>query len=428
MIKKTKSILLNEYVFSVFTKMISIMLGMIQSILIARYLGAELKGVNAYISSVVSVGSIIITFGIHQAYPYFRQKYGKEKIYNEYLSLVLYLFSAYLILGTIITLIFPCSLQLKAIIILIPILGYSNVVAYVTLIEKPNARNGYWTLVSLLDIVYVTLLLIFMKRNFFWSVSILLFSDLVKGIIYTFVLKFKLKINKSQIKLLFKLMHFGFFPMIALLMTILNYRIDVIMLHHYSNITDAMVGVYSIGLSLSDKIALIPDTLKGVLVSKLAKGADEHEVAKVSRMGMWISVLISIIMFLIGKPFISIFYGKEFIDALWIIVITAIGTISIVYFKIIGQYNIINKKQKLNVLMLSIAIVVDVVFNLILIPIWGIVGAAIATTIGNIDCCIVFMIYFCKTTQIRLGEMMLPQKNDIKIIRKMFKKNNPSKQ
>ena len=86
MIKKTKSILLNEYVFSVFTKMISIMLGMIQSILIARYLGAELKGVNAYISSVVSVGSIIITFGIHQAYPYFRQKYGKEKIYNEYLS------------------------------------------------------------------------------------------------------------------------------------------------------------------------------------------------------------------------------------------------------------------------------------------------------------------------------------------------------
>lgn len=424
MIKKIKNILLNEYIFSVFTKIVSIALGMIQSILIARYLGAELKGVNAYISSIVSVGSIVITFGMHQAYPYFRQKYGKEKIYNEYLSLVSLLFSAYLLLGVIITVIIPCSLQLKATIILIPILGYSNIVAYVTLIEKPNARNGYWTLVSILDILYVALLWIFVKRNFFWSVSILLFSDLVKSIIYTCVLRFRIKFNKTQIKLFFDLIRFGFFPMIALLMTMLNYRIDIIMLHHYSSITDAMVGVYSIGLSLSDKIFLIPDTLKGVLVSKLAKGADEHEVAKVSRMGMWIAVVISLIMFIIGKPFIRIFYGKEYIDAFWIIVVTAIGTISIVYFKMIGQYNIINRRQKLNVIMLSVAIVVDVVFNLILIPIWGIIGAAIATTIGNISCCVVFLIYFCKTTSIPLGEMILPQKSDIKIFKKMISKTD----
>ena len=424
MIKKIKSILLNEYVFSVFTKIVSILLGMIQSILIARYLGAELKGVNAYISSIVSVGSIVITFGMHQAYPYFRQKYGKDKIYNEYLSLVSLLFSAYLILGIFLVVVFPSSLQLKAIIILIPILGYSNIVAYITLIEKPNARNGYWTLVSVLDILYVALLWIFVKRNFFWSVSILLFSDLVKSVIYTCVLRFKIRFNKTQIKLFFDLIRFGLFPMIALLMTMLNYRIDIIMLHHYSSITDAMVGVYSIGLSLSDKIFLIPDTLKGVLVSKLAKGADEHEVAKVSRMGMWIAVVISFIMFIIGKPFIRIFYGKEYIDAFWIIVVTAIGTISIVYFKMIGQYNIINRKQKLNVIMLSVAIVVDVVFNLILIPVWGIIGAAIATTIGNISCCVVFLFYFCKTTNITLGEMILPQKSDIKVFKKMISKND----
>ncbi len=415
-----KRIMQNEYVFSVATKFISILLGFIQSILVARYLGAELKGVNAYIASIVSIGSIIVTFGMHQAYPYYRKKYGKDNIYNDFNSLIVIIFLTYFLIGISLSLLLDIKIQLKAVLILIPVSGYARVVAYIALVEMPNKRNSYWTLVTALDIVYLGILMLTIQRNIIIAISILFFSDIVKSIIFTVILKFKLRFAKSELSLFKELIRFGMFPMIALLMTSLNYRIDVIMLHRYSFISDSMIGVYSLGLSLSDKIFLIPDTLKGVLISKLTKGADEHEVAKVSRLGLWIAVVISILLALFGRVIINLLYGVEYRSAYSIIIITAIGTISIVYFKMIGQYNIIKGKQKLNVVMLSIAIVVDVVLNLIMIPLWKINGAAIATTIGNIVCCIVFLLYFCKTTKVSFTEMIIPQKNDLAIIKKLI--------
>ena len=220
------------------------------------------------------------------------------------------------------------------------------------------------------------------------------------------------------------LIKYGFFPMLALLMTTLNYRIDVLMLHQYEFINDAVIGVYSLGLSLSDKIVVIPDTLKGVLVSKLAKGAKDDEVAKVSRIGLWSSVLLFLMVSLLGRWVIEVFYGSDYIDAYPIIVITAFGMLAVVYFKFISQYNIVNKRQKLNVALLSIAVVADVILNMVFIPIWGINGAALATSIGNCICGVVFIAYFCRKTGVSVQEMIIPQKNDIAIIKSIFRKKS----
>ena len=43
-------VLKNEYIYSVLTKVLTFIIGILQSVLIARYLGAELKGINAYIN------------------------------------------------------------------------------------------------------------------------------------------------------------------------------------------------------------------------------------------------------------------------------------------------------------------------------------------------------------------------------------------
>ena len=417
----------NEYVFSIITKFISIAIGIIQSVILARYLGAELKGVNAYISSIVSIGGIVITFGIHQAYPYFRKKYGKNQIYEQYVSLVIILYIIYLLIGVSLACVLPVSYEIKAALVLVPIYGYSRISGYVALIEKPNVRNTWWTVISVIDIVYILILWAFVKRNVFWGISILAFAELCKCISFTFVLRVKPRFEKKMLHLLFELGKYGLFPMIALLMTTLNYRIDVLMLHHYEYITDAMIGVYSLGLSLSDKVVMIPDTLKGVLVSKLAKGADEREVAKVARISFWASMLFCVMVFLLGKIAIHILYGDEYQGAYSVVLITSFGILAVSYFKLIAQYNIVNSKQILNIYMLSIAIVADVILNLIFIPIWGILGAALATSIGNFICGIVFIIYFCKISRLDAKEMILLQKSDIQSVKSLLKKKDRTK-
>lgn len=425
---KIRKVFKNEYFFSILTKLITFAIGIVQSILVARYLGTELKGINAYISSIASIGSIVITFGMQEAYPYFRKKYGKEAIYQDYVSLIMYLYALLFLIGIALAIFIPASIQIKAVFILIPLLGYSRIVGYIALIETPNLRNAWWTVISIMEILYLIFLWIFIERNVYWGISILAFIDLLKCIVYSVLLKTVPRWSSHILKLFAELLKFGFFPMLALLMTTLNYRIDVLMLHQYPYITDSMIGVYSLGISLSDKIVLIPDTLKGVLVSKLAKGASDDEVAKATRLGFWSSVLLCILIFALGKPVIWLLYGAEYEGAYPVIVITAVGILAVIFFKLIAQYNVVNKKQKLNVVFLSIAIIVDVVLNLIFIPLWGINGAAFATSIGNLVCGIVFIGYFSKVTGIPVSKMIWIQKSDILLFKELFKKEKAPEQ
>ena len=66
---KVKTILKNDYIFSVTVKILMGLVGIFHSAFLARFLGAELKGMAATITSTVSVAQIFITFGINQAYP-----------------------------------------------------------------------------------------------------------------------------------------------------------------------------------------------------------------------------------------------------------------------------------------------------------------------------------------------------------------------
>ena len=96
--------------------------------------------------------------------------------------------------------------------------------------------------------------------------------------------------------------------------------------------------------------------------------------------------------------------------------------LAVVFFKIISQYNMINKRQILNLIMLSIAVVVDVILNLVFIPIWGIHGAAFATSIGNIVCGVAFIIYFSRRSKIPVSKMIFIQRSDIQYVKSLFVK------
>ena len=49
------------------------------------------------------------------------------------------------------------------------------------------------------------------------------------------------------------------------------------------------IGVYSVGVALAEKIWLIPDAIKDILMSRLSNGAPNEEVARVTRMSLLVS-------------------------------------------------------------------------------------------------------------------------------------------
>ena len=68
----------NAYGFSVFAKIVSVVTGLLYAILYSRYLGAELRGTASVINNYVEMIMLVLCFGTHHAYPYFKKKTGKD--------------------------------------------------------------------------------------------------------------------------------------------------------------------------------------------------------------------------------------------------------------------------------------------------------------------------------------------------------------
>ena len=310
------------------------------------------------------------------------------------------------------------SIEIKAAFILIPIYGYDRVISYIALIEAPNKRNAWWMIICFIDVIYVGIMVLFVPKSVGSAISILAFAEVLKCVVYTAMLRTRPSFNINQIPLFCQLLKMGFFPVVALLMTTLNYKIDILMLKSFDFITQSQIGIYSIGMAFADRVVIIPYTLKGVLASKLSKGADEEEVAKVCRLCFWCSVIICIGLIILGEPLLNILYGEEYFGSYDVLLICSVGSIFIGFFKLIAQYNIVNKMQIRNVLMLSISIIVNVILNKFLIPKYQLRGAAFASGVGYFLSGLIFIVWFSAANRIPLHSMFLINKNDIKSILK----------
>lgn len=410
----------NEYIFSVFARLLTVGIGVLHSIAFARFLGPELKGMAATVQSYSGILSIVLTFGMQEAYPYYKRHYNKSNFKDRFLTLNVALFVVYELVATVFV-IATSSLwsTMGMTAVISPCSAFSTVVAYVLLIEKPIKQNKTLIVISFAETTLSFMLLVSTTANVVWLLILLSFTFVAKAIYCTFALKFKYDRKGLEIYFLFSMLKFGFWPMIGLLLTGLNYKIDVIMLSAYKSISLADIGIYSIGVSLADKTVYIPDAVREILLSKLAKGADESEVARAIRMCLPISLGIVFFLIALGKPIIGILYGESYLDSYNITVICVFGTAIMVIFKMISQWNIVHNKQRLNTVMLAISVLVNIVANMFVIPRYGIIGAAYASVFGYFVCAIIFLLYFSSKTKISLRNILLITRDDVDMLKRM---------
>ena len=221
-------------------------------------------------------------------------------------------------------------------------------------------------------------------------------------------------------------MKFGFFPMLSALLSTLNYRVDILMLGNY--VADAAIGVYSVGVLLAERVWLIPDAMKGVMVSKIAKGKDANETAYVIRICNTVCLIVCIGIAVVGKPFLSFVFGPEYDGAYEITLVLLAGVFSLIYYKLIAAYNAAMGKQFVSFCLLGISVLCNVIANLYLIPAIGIYGAGFASVLSYTICALMFIVYFCHETKIPLKKMLFmdvaDSKKIINVLRSKTNKQN----
>jgi len=401
----------NPYVFSVISKFCIVLLGFIYTVCQSRYLGASLKGDVSYISSITSITSIIFGCGVHQAFPYFKKKTGKD-VAPVFMKLAVLMLGVYLAFAILLSIVYHENISFTAVYFLTPCLVYTKIVGYISMVENPNKKNMTEMIANIAEVLIVVLLWIMIKPTLIIGIILFAIKDIILSLIYTYRLRKPLfdhvEIKGKQIA---EILTFGIFPMLVLLMTTLNYRIDVIMLKQ--QVTSAEVGIYSVGVMLAERVWMIPDALKEVMISNLAKGKGSDEVCFVIRICNTACIIVVLGIIALGQPFINIFFGMEYSGAYSITVVILVGVIFMVYYKMIAAYNIVQGKQRENFVYLIISVIGNVIANAILIPIYGNIGAAMASIFSYAISAFLFTYRFIRETSTKMSDLLIINKRDI---------------
>ena len=422
MLSRIKKIVTNPYTLSVISKVFGVVVGLLFTIFQARYLGAEIKGQVATVNSIVSITSIIFGLGIYHAYPYFKRNSDVD-IMPIFMKIALLLLAFYAAISGLAIWLLDLSPTLIAVFIITPLLTYDGIVSYITLIEVPNRRSLTDMAVLFSELVLLIVLWIVAPPSFVIGVFIITIKDVVKALLFTVWWRKRVFVPSESIRTWFpKLVKFGFFPMLSLLMTTLNYRVDVLMLN--GHVADAAIGVYSVGVLLAERIWMIPDAMKGVMVSKITKGKDANETAYVIRVCNTVCLFLIVGIVALGKPFLDFVFGPEYNGAYQITLILLAGVFSMIYYKLIAAYNIAMGKQFVSFVLLTIGVICNVIANLILIPRMGIYGAGLASVVSYAICSMLFILYFNKETGIKFSNMLFLKKGELDRFLKSLKRKD----
>ena len=420
MLQKIKRITDNEYVFSVIAKIFGVGAGFLFSILYRRYFGAELTGQAAVIQNQATMAGLILCFGIYQAYPYFRRLKLRppEQLYREYIDRSFGIFFLYCLICAALILLVPMAEEQKIVLVLIPMQVAVKLLNYVVLIERPRLRNMVSIILNCVDIVMILILFFVAEASFPLICGFLIFKDLVYFVIAVQNLKVPLIRIRPTLKGLWPYIRYGFVPMLTVILMEINYKVDVLMLD--GRVTNAEIGIYSLGVQLAERMWLIPEALKDILLSKLSKGKGVDEVSKVTRISLALMVCCIIAMALLGRPIIDLFFGSEYSEAYQVMLVILASVISMVFYKTIYVYNVAHGKRAVNMIILGIAAVLNVGLNALLIPTMRIYGAAVASLASYTVCGLVFLIHFHHDSGVPYREIILLKKQDLRMLRNVF--------
>lgn len=413
-----KAIENNDYIFSVVTRIIGMLASLLYSIIFSRYFQTSLRGSFSVITTYAEIVVLLMCMGMYQGYPYFKKE-NKKDIYMEFINTISAILLFYVVIAAFLLCIFWDKYEIKTVIAITPLMFGTQQFNYVVLIENPRIRNKMSIVLYAFDILLVATFYIIAKPSLMVLFIFLALKETAYFVAVVWSLEIRIVNIKPSFRYAMKYIRFGIIPMCTILMMDLNYKADVVMLNYFK-VDKSDIGIYSLGLSLAQKVWLIPDALKDILLSKLAKGKQEDEVCKIIRTSIWIVIACSALLGTVGKLFICILFGESYRESYDIMVILLIGVVGMIFYKMIYSYNVVNGLQRINLIILGVAAIVNIIVNCFAIPKYGIIGAAVASAISYNLCGVGFLAWFLSMNKIQLRNMLIPQRADIHMLKALF--------
>ncbi len=187
---------------------------------------------------------------------------------------------------------------------------------------------------------------------------------------------------------------------LALLPNFLSKNLDIWFIEVYENLSE--LGLYAIAVALSQILLTASATLRSVLFPYISKAERPEQIRllkQFSRINSSLILLMVIGAFFLGPMLIPLLYGEEFLGSIAPFQILLLAIACLAIRSSFAVFNMATDHNRYNVVANWSALFLIIVLDVLLIPDYGIVGAAWASVMG----------YFLSTV-ITIGSVIFLQK------------------
>jgi len=377
---------------------IGMLLGFPITVILGRYLGADDLGLYRIVNTIFGTIMLFVTIGIPAAIiKYVAEFRGNDEKLEQIVS-------AGLITSILLGLISFVSIYLSAGLFanffhmpelsgLLKILAFAFPFSIVTnmLLGLLNGlremtKNAWISIIQSASMLVLTFLLVF-NYGVNGAVVGIVFSYILSTLLLIFVQKISNLTFSNFFDNSIQLINFGSKTVLSNAINLINYQADILMIGYFMTKTD--VGVYSIAVMFAKLIWILPDSIQRItfpLISEYhAKKMNESIhilVDKCMKYSCLFLVFCTTFFIFFGNKVISLVFGAEFEHSYFPLIILLIGTVLYGVTKSVGSIFASVGKVTLVYKIPLVSAISNIILNYVLIPVYGINGAAVATTIS----------------------------------------------
>jgi len=199
-----------------------------------------------------------------------------------------------------------------------------------------------------------------------------------------------------------------------------NVRIDVFIMNPL--VGTAAVGIYSVAAMLADLVLYVPGAVSQVLFPRVA-GSDPRraaeETAFLARQTIVLAGVPAVLLGIAAQWVVVLFFGVEFegaIRALWILIP---GVIALSFGLILNQYLAGTGRPGLNSIASVISLALNIPLLLVLVPRFGIYGAAAASTLAYMLRTGIVTVFYLRRSGLPASAILVPRPGDFATYRRL---------
>lgn len=422
------------------SSIINSILNFISGILLTRILGAEGRGILFKIDGSINLLSFFVTLKSSFTVTYFtaKKQIAIEKLIG--LVIVILLLSILITLGLIAFLsvidqdhlLLPADYQgtfFTLYLILLLILTQTE------LFSSAFLRGGkFFEKVFSLQItssfIRLAILTLAFSAGIFWGLNYTLKQGLLLHLTVVFAIMlvsaffylrtfnekptFRFKF-KNEVKPFFM---YSITTSMSLFMNFMNKSADIWFVDYFVGTNE--LGYYAVAVNLSSLLLLLPATIRETLLPYVASGNFKDNIRHLSilsRVNFTFTFIVSIILYYISSFVIPFLYGDEFQHSVLPFQLLLIGILFNGWGILFSAYNYGTSKPNLNLYANMVGVLVTLALDILLIPRYGIVGAAIASSFAYFISAILIFGSVIVVQKIPMRNYFIVQFGDAKLVK-----------